>query len=146
MQAICSREGGYVCARREERLGVPVDVSESFHLIPEASGMARQSLDCFAEILSRERLDDIRLVVSELVTNAVQHSGLGEGEWVNLKVEQDRGGVRVEVTDWGCGFSDGSRRPNRHGGRVLAIVERLSGRWGHHQGAKTVVWAEFALP
>jgi anti-sigma regulatory factor (Ser/Thr protein kinase) len=50
-------------------------------------------------------MDDLRLVVSELVTNAVLHSGLAEGEPIHLIARAEPGRVRVTVCDCGRGFA-----------------------------------------
>ncbi|WP_369070408.1 SpoIIE family protein phosphatase [Kineococcus terrestris] len=86
------------------------------------------------------------LVVSELVTNAVTHTG--SPPHLHLSHLGDTGHLRVAV-------SDGSTRhpaaraagPDALGGRGLAIVEALAERWGvSDQGEGKVVWARLALP
>jgi anti-sigma regulatory factor (Ser/Thr protein kinase) len=89
-------------------------------------------------------LDDLAvLLVSELVSNSVLHSGLAEPESVSVHVAAFPGGIRVDVVDDGIGFSDLGRREDRSFG--LDIVERTSARWGHAQGP-TRVWFELTLP
>ena len=62
---------------------------------------AREALAPLSAVIPAQRLADIKLVVSELVTNAVQHSGRVEGSQVRLSVTQSRGTVRVEVGEPG---------------------------------------------
>lgn len=50
-------------------------------------------------------IDDVALVVSELVTNAVVHSRSGRHGTVRLAVRDADGVVRVEVADEGNAFS-----------------------------------------
>ena len=56
--------------------------------------------------------------------------------------------LRVEVTDWGPGFTRGAR-PSRPadavGGWGLVLVERLADRWGVMRNSFTRVWFEIDL-
>jgi len=52
----------------------------------------------------REVLDDLRLMVTELVTNSVKHSGLEEGKPIVLRVRASARRVHVEVADAERGF------------------------------------------
>ena len=84
--------------------------------------------------------DDAKLIVSELVCNAVRHAGTDIG----LTLVARRQGLRMEV-------SDGSTRsiqpriatPVDEGGRGLALVDALATHHGVRRwtGGKTV-WAE----
>jgi anti-sigma regulatory factor (Ser/Thr protein kinase) len=107
---------------------------------PDAATIARRELRRrFAEMLHQRLLDDIYLVVSELVNNAVIH---GHGE-IRLRLEHDAGDVRGEVIDAGSGFEFELREvgPFATSGRGLLIVDRLTARWGVHEGT-THVWFE----
>ena len=89
-------------------------------------------------------LDDLAaLLVSELVSNSVVHSGLAAPETVSVRVAAFPGGIRVEVVDAGMGFGDLGRRGDRSFG--LRIVEHASARWGHAQHP-TRVWFELTVP
>jgi len=74
----------------------------------------------------------LALVVSELVTNAIRHAGLGAGDPIALDVTRVDGYVRIAVHDGGPGFAppghDGDRSGN--GGFGLSIVAALSDEWG----------------
>ena len=81
-----------------------------------------------------------RLLVSELVTNAILHARTA----MTLVVRLRRTGVRVEVHD----TSDGAPVLRDYGddamtGRGLALVDELAGSWGveRHGGGKAV-WFE----
>src|SRR4051794_9288234 len=69
---------------------------------PSAVAEARRALDTIAPELSRDKLDDVRLLVTELVTNSARHAG----GWIDLNVDTSRGIVRVEVRDKGPGFDE----------------------------------------
>jgi anti-sigma regulatory factor (Ser/Thr protein kinase) len=113
---------------------------------PTAPSEARHSLLALEGAVASDRLDDLVLVVSELVTNAVTHSGLRGAESVILKVRMLSGSrIRVEVEDAGGGFPDVTTPPTDQHGRGLAIVARLADRWGTERNGQTRVWAEMTL-
>jgi len=111
---------------------------------PMAPGDARRALDGLGDVVTTERLDEIRLLVSELVTNSVRHAGMGSGEWIGLHVEVARDAVRVEVADRGPGFETGQPLPTMYqdSGWGLYLVEQIADRWGVNQDAGTCVWFE----
>ncbi|WP_327291363.1 ATP-binding protein [Streptomyces sp. NBC_01198] len=112
---------------------------------PEAGGTARRSArDVLAEWkVPEETASDVVLVISELVTNALNH-GLPA---VCLHLTRlPCGTVRVEVSDGGPCCSPPQRDPG-DGGRGLALVQALAQAHGRHVGpAGTLAWAEFAGP
>ena len=88
-------------------------------------------------------LDDARLVVSELVTNAVQT----DPTEVRLRVAATEGLVRIVVSDTGTGTPSSEHpHPTTEHGRGLWIVEQTALRWGTTTlpGGKEV-WAEIAF-
>jgi anti-sigma regulatory factor (Ser/Thr protein kinase) len=91
-------------------------------------------------------LDDLRLLVSELVTNSVRHAGQGPEGWVDVRVSTDGRGVRVEVCDPGPGFRQRKRttapQADRTSGRGLYLVAQIADRWGVHRDEATRVWFE----
>lgn len=108
---------------------------------------ARRRLACVESILDAERYEELRILVNELVTNSVRHSGaLGSG-WIGLKVGTTKESVRVEVTDEGPGFTPAPVAPGlaQTSGRGLFLVQALSDRWGVKSSDLTTVWAEMDL-
>lgn len=105
---------------------------------PAAVRAARRLVaDHFGGLLGEETLDDVQLVVSELVTNAVRY---GRGD-VDLRMTFDGRLLTGAVSDKGRGFK---RRPREHdparvGGHGLYIVGRVSEAWGTDDG-HTNVW------
>jgi anti-sigma regulatory factor (Ser/Thr protein kinase) len=88
-------------------------------------------------------LDDARLVVSELVTNAVQADS---GE-VGLQISASGRYVRIVVSDTGSGEPVAGRpQATTEHGRGLWIVGQTAQRWGITSvpGGKQV-WAEIPL-
>lgn len=72
-------------------------------------------------------VDDALLLVSELVTNAVQHGHAP----VRLSVDCDSSGITVAVEDANPSLPR-RRRPDRrrHSGRGLVLVEKVAAEWG----------------
>lgn len=96
---------------------------------------------CLAQLVAPETCDDILLVVSELVTNALLH---GAGA-IGIRVAYDGSTVTGAVSDEGSGFARGAqgRSANAVGGHGLRVVGRL-GRWGVHHDRGAHVWFEIA--
>ncbi|HET6771630.1 MAG TPA: ATP-binding protein [Actinomycetota bacterium] len=90
--------------------------------------------------------DDVKLLVSELVTNSVQHAGPDSDSWVGVRLYLLPKTVRVEVTDSGPGFRPRTRTVprDRDSGRGLYLVGAISDRWGVDREGTTRVWFEIA--
>jgi anti-sigma regulatory factor (Ser/Thr protein kinase) len=111
----------------------------------EAGLTARHSLDRLEGDLPSEKLENVRLVVSELVTNSVRHAGLSPDQHILLAVVISDGSVRGRVCDPGPGFEKPSEprpRTDLSGGWGLPIVERISDRWGVERKGCACVWFE----
>jgi anti-anti-sigma factor len=108
---------------------------------PAAPARARGALDGIEDRVSPERMRDVRLLVSELVTNAVRHAG---GEAVRLVVALTGTLLRIEVHDPGKGFEvkPPPDDPLRASGWGLVLVEELADRWGIDHHPRTRVWFE----
>ena len=109
-----------------------------------AASEARAALAVLDGRVDANALDDVRLLVSELVTNSVRHSGADPAARVRLDVMSRDGTVRVEVSDSGGGFVAGPRTKGQDevGGWGLHLVERIAVRWGVDTGRLTRVWFE----
>ena len=111
----------------------------------EAISEARHALDRLADVLPPGKLEDVRLVVSELVTNSVLHAGLSPDDQIWLSVEASAVSVSGRVCDPGPGFRMPSKlgpRPDFSGGWGLPIVDRISDRWGVDRNSYACVWFE----
>lgn len=112
----------------------------------DASGDARQALGRLDGSLDGELLQDLRLLVSELVTNGVRHGGLAQDECVRLSVHVRPGSVRCEVAHPGTSFTPPERPAAGSGsGWGLYLVRRIADRWGIEGGDSTCVWLEIDL-
>jgi anti-sigma regulatory factor (Ser/Thr protein kinase) len=112
---------------------------------PEVALTARHALDPLADLLSDDKFEDVRLVVSELVANSILHAGLSPDDRISLSVSVSGGSVRGRVCDPGPGFeapSEPRPRADLSGGWGLPIVERLSDRWGVERDNRVCVWFE----
>lgn len=92
--------------------------------------------------------DDALLVVSELASNAVRHSGCTPEDEVELLAELLPGALRLAVTDLGRSGETPVRRktdPLTPGGLGLRVVETIARRWGSERRGRVQVWAELAL-
>ena len=91
-------------------------------------------------------VDDVRLLVSELVTNSVRHARLTGDATIRVSVAIVGAMVRVEVEDPGDGAIAAVPPDREHGGGFgLYLVEILAERWGSSHDGKTCVWAELAV-
>ena len=111
----------------------------------EAGGNARAAL---AHLLGSHLDDDelvrLKIVVSELVNNALLHGRVGPADTMVVHVRVRADCVRGEVQDRGAGFAwAGSRDPSRAGGFGLLLVDAESDRWGVGCGDPADVWFEF---
>jgi anti-sigma regulatory factor (Ser/Thr protein kinase) len=83
--------------------------------------------------------DTLRLLVSELVTNAVRHGDNRHPVEIHAVWNSE---VRVEVIDHGHGFAPEPRNGDldQPGGFGLLLVGRLADRWGVETDSSTRVW------
>jgi two-component sensor histidine kinase len=110
---------------------------------PRAPSIARRMVDDLSGVLAPAAADHARLLLSEVVTNAVRH---GEGDTVRVVMDAGDGRrLRCAVIDDGHGFAPAARdKPlTDEGGWGLELVETLAQRWGVHDGS-THVWFELA--
>ncbi|MBB1254469.1 ATP-binding protein [Streptomyces sp. OF3] len=100
--------------------------------------------EVLAEWQSVDRLDDVRLCVSELATNAVLH-GVPAGREFCVRVVREGGVVRLEVRDSGDGLPEVRAVDDRaESGRGLPLALGLADRGGvvEHVVGKSV-WLVF---
>jgi anti-sigma regulatory factor (Ser/Thr protein kinase) len=111
---------------------------------PDSAAEARRALGEVSDHISPRRLEDARLLVSELVTNAIRHAGLDDDDVIKLVVMAGDRALRIEVCDPGPGFEVGVPAPDpaRPSGWGLYLVRELSDRWGVERSEQTRVWFE----
>src|SRR4051812_23380671 len=95
-------------------------------------------------------LERAKLVMSELVSNSVRHSGPSADAAVTVRVRQLDGGLWLEVEDPGRNdiVAPHAADPRALGGFSLHIVQALSERWGSERArtGRTRVWAQLGDP
>lgn len=112
---------------------------------PRSVGEARRrALELAEPLVEDDRLGDLRLVLSEVLSNAVRHGSDTGTILLTLTPKQDY--LCVQVTDSGAGLAPRPRAtaPDEDGGWGFFLIEQLTRRWGmtredHH----TRVWFEF---
>ncbi|MGW1161982.1 ATP-binding protein [Streptomyces sp. NPDC002519] len=111
---------------------------------PEAAGRARRRARSFLERrrMDQPTIDRVLLLVSELVTNAVEHAR--PPIMLHLRVGPRR--IRVEVTDGGPARSQAawtaSCGPDEHG-RGLCVIDEIATAHGDSRGHhRTLHWAD----
>jgi len=107
-----------------------------------APAVARRAVEQLAPDVDEGLLRDAQLLVSEVVTNSIRHSGSDDP--IRLRVWARSRGLKVEVADGGYGFEAGPPRvrDDAEGGRGLMIVEALADRWGVSRDVGARVWFE----
>jgi anti-sigma regulatory factor (Ser/Thr protein kinase) len=85
--------------------------------------------------------EDVRLLVTELVTNAVVHGGAGDEVPIDVRVKATPQVVRAEIEHPGPEFEARPRPDEQRYG--LFLVEQIADSWGVEPlGAKNRAWFE----
>ncbi len=118
----------------------PADVSTQLPRDPTSPSVGRRMVAAALGDADPDLLFDAQLLVSELVTNAVEHAA--SAPTLTLSVDPQR--LRVEVAD--DDPTPPVRRdplPGELGGRGLQLLDRLADRWGSSPTAGgKCVWFE----
>lgn len=128
--------------------GAAEKISVEFEAGPTAAAAARNALLALEGRMDEALLSDVRLLVSELVTNSVRHAEIAPHAHVWMEVRVTPNTVRVEVADSGKGFEVVPRDTDRSrpGGWGLYLVDRMTDRWGVARNNLTRVWFEIDQP
>lgn len=114
--------------------------------IPASTSAPHRARQTLAKLLEGDdRRDDILLAISELVSNAVIHGDLDEGDPICLEMQRRRGRVRVCVSHPGPPVARPPRRggASRPGGHGFSILEQVVTRWDvEHRDGVTRAWFE----
>ena len=112
--------------------------------VPESAARARAFVErTLRRWGCRAFIEEARVVVTELASNAVRHAGTD----VCIEVELLDDRLRIAVADHAEGeLVLRTVDPRDLGGRGLQLVDELSERWGvdRHPGEKSV-WAEWRV-
>ncbi|MFL5913119.1 MAG: ATP-binding protein [Gaiellaceae bacterium] len=109
-----------------------------------APATARRALDRLEPRIGEDALDRLQLLISELVSNAVRHGDLPDGDSIALDVYLNGTALYAEVHDRGVGFSPSPPNldPLRASGWGLWLLDQLTMRWGIDGSAGTTAWFE----
>jgi anti-sigma regulatory factor (Ser/Thr protein kinase) len=114
---------------------------------PYAVTAARLALAALDDLLGESQAFDVRLLVSELVTNSVQHARAGPDDSIAMRLSIGGELIRVEISDDGPGFEPpptdvGGFEPEPERGWGLFFVAQLASRWGVEPEGDGCVWFE----
>jgi anti-sigma regulatory factor (Ser/Thr protein kinase) len=131
----------------ERRLTIPYHAVSTFVAEPTAPALARawslaQLRGVLSDAMDEDLADDTALVVSELVTNAIQAGASS----ASLELIIDAGRLRIAVSDDVPGHVEArDATPEDVHGRGLAIVAALAQDWGVRMSMDgKIVWAELS--
>lgn len=114
---------------------------------PDAVRAARSAVDRLRNAYDDEVIENLRLLVSEVVTNSIRYGPVrSDRGCIELTVHANPEALVVEVEDPGNGFRPDVRppEPEQTSGWGLFLVDRLASRWGVSDNNRTKVW--FELP
>ena len=123
----------------------PTELTLRLNPGPEAIPAARKALDGLVGLVERPVWEDLRLLVTELVTNGVRHGSKRGPVTVSVTLSDEK--VRVDVSDGGRGFTPPEApmpRADGTGGWGLQLVDRVATSWGVKVNDTTCVWFERA--
>lgn len=114
---------------------------------PQAPFVARQVVDQLGTLTDAGLTDDLKLLISEIVTNSVRHTPGGPESTIGLAFKLSPTSVRAEIRDAGKGFSFVRHgfSPEQSSGWGLNLVDVLADRWGTQTGESSTVWLELDL-
>ncbi len=122
----------------------PRVVSERFPATLHAARDVATALETVSDELDPRTTQDLRLLATELVANAVRHTGIAHGS-VEVQLRLADNLVHLSVLDEGPGFEVPERpieAPDGPGGWGLYLVDQCALRWGTERGERHRVWLE----
>ena len=132
--------------------GTPDSCGQGFEVLlsggPDAGFEARQAIRAGDGSLAAGVREDVLLLVTELVTNAVRHAPVDADQSLRVAVQMGARRVRVEVSDPGARIKPARprHRPDGSGGWGLVLVDRIADHWGvRRTRAGTLVWFEIEV-
>jgi anti-sigma regulatory factor (Ser/Thr protein kinase) len=117
--------------------------SERLPKSPGSAGAARELLERVRPEVPERVFDDARLLISELVSNSIEH--VREDGEIEVRVALEESVLRVEVLDSGPGFEYASRDDRDGRGWGLHFAQLLARRWGKDTEDRSRVWFELTV-
>jgi anti-sigma regulatory factor (Ser/Thr protein kinase) len=115
----------------------------------DAAVLARRIVEeQLSPLLSPARASDLRLLTTELVTNALRHSPPLPGGTIGLHVERDDRSIRVSVTDGGTHLDPDALtfHTAADGEFGMYFLDHLADGWGFSLDGVKGVWFGMDLP
>jgi hypothetical protein len=123
-------------------------ITTRLYLLPKAESarLARSALEPVRQFLDKTRFEDLRLVIHELIIEAVGGLDSTQRERISLQVECDADRVRASIGDGASAYFLPSRVPQPgEVGWAVYLVQRLADVWGvRRDGDRSAVWVEFS--
>lgn len=116
--------------------------------VDRAPSSARAALSVLEPYVDKDQLQTLRLVITELITNSIRHSGMNGQGVVALDIRMREGVLRCTISDPGPGFEKPEivkPHDNRPGGFGLVILASVADRWGVSHDDLFRVWFELAV-
>jgi anti-sigma regulatory factor (Ser/Thr protein kinase) len=129
----------------------PLEAAWQLPRSPHSAGRARALLreQLAAWNVEGEVAQTAELLLSELVTNSIQHAYVPRGREIAVRLARYDGMLRVEAADANNHRpAPRSAEADDEGGRGLALVVALAERWGccpRRHGIGKAVWAELKI-
>ena len=117
----------------------------SFVAEPQAVPAARSALSALDGTIDEEARGRLRLLVSELLSNAVMHGSARPTDSIAMRVCVAAGKISVQVRDRGPGLAGRARTRRgelRSDGWGLFLLDQLADRWGVRSGHGGEMWFE----
>jgi transcriptional regulator with XRE-family HTH domain len=124
----------------------PAELLKGIPATIDAPAAARAAVLATATGVPMDRLLVAESLVSELVTNSVEHGSRGPQDDLHVHIVLSEHMLRVEVAD-SSSIGPRLRQPDETGGWGLRIVMELASRWGGGRyDGQNLTWFELDLP
>lgn len=112
-----------------------------------AARAARQSIRSLEPYVPEEKIQDLNLLVSELVTNSVKHGSLMQDQAIEIDANPTERGIKIEVSNPGRADMTNKieQRAMAESGWGLLLVTKIASRWGMSMNGSTHIWFELDL-
>jgi anti-sigma regulatory factor (Ser/Thr protein kinase) len=124
--------------------GSPLEIREEVPNGPEAAAKARRLLDRFESRIPEDKLIDVRIVLSEIVSNSYKHADNPPGAPIEVTVRSSQDRLRLEILDRSIfDPTPETTKELRAAKWGLHMVDQLADKWGRiTEGG---IWAEFDI-
>jgi anti-sigma regulatory factor (Ser/Thr protein kinase) len=110
---------------------------------------ARRVVEAASPFVNPGVLEELRLLISELVTNSVRHARVetGNNSWVEVRLNTNGDRIQAEVTDPGPGLDPPANRESNERTHGLYLLDKIASSWKvFHDGVNNHVTFEMENP